>query len=710
MSEILANGGSLTYVVLGLGGLGLLLNLVFAGLGFTKRRLPLTLFMLVPILVAAVGAVATWSAAGAAIAALTEVEPTSIAENAMVNLWTSQTADWLSRWVAAGVLMVGCWCAAVGSGVAAGTERLWTLGAAVMSFLCTVIGTVAIVAFSVRNELGQESFMLAGLLLFGGLGVTFSATRRSIEDEQMFRVAASRFVAGISLVIGVIFAATASMLGSKMAFFGADGIAQDATLALADVIFNWETAATPVVTCAWIAIGAAFIVAWFGFVAELGEIVQRYTLLDVVATMMLFFVLGGVRMVEATNTDSLMSYGTHGPAPELFSQFGSELPSALLSYKKEAFEVVPHTGGFDDVIAFTTQSRSFEVPNPDLPGETKFEVEKWKEWRRTHVRTADGWQADGTKLEDIAAVDGLPLIVIPSGAEGVELLNTMRKVTGKRALLLMSAAEVKADVEIPDQLAHEQITFMPIEIDHEMDLATETWTEAGARNMVMWGPIRWYDEKQDEEVMVYQQTLFEKTESPGMHVLVSDRTRTKSIVSSCLATQMELDEKGIFHAGTRWCSISDKPKLEMREAAAEVFELPEVETTRYTVKHETENMEKDADKAFREEIDTLFKRELGAVEWCQAEAGKIEGADEKELLGKMLFEITIRRLGTVNYVGLHEKSKMLNGTIFQCVRSRIKMMEFAELPEPEMVTDEEGVEKEGPMPKRSLELTVEFRK
>ncbi|MBT3219819.1 MAG: hypothetical protein HN348_12075, partial [Proteobacteria bacterium] len=570
MSEILESGGTLAIVVLGLGGLGLLITLVFAGLAFSKKRVPLTAWVAIPLLVMAVGALGSWMASGTVLGEIPDEVPDQIANHAFNGLWASLTTDWLARWVAAGLFACMTWAAAIGSAVSPGPERLWTLGAAVMSGAFTIIGTIACAVYAFRHEMAPEAYALAGLLAFGGFGVTLGATRRAIEEHQ-FRVAGMRFAACCCLVFSLAFAGSALGMGNRMYVFGPGGFAVDNTIGLQVIIDKWALLAAPVASLGWIVLGFAFVIAMFGVMAELGEVVMRYTLLDVVATIVLFGVLTGAHLVKLTNTSKLASFGTYGPAPIVFQEVGSDLPSALIQIKKKTYEVAPRTGGFDDVYVYETKSELIPGETPDDPPTTR----KWQVWTRKFVRQADGWIEDATPAEKINKIDGLPLIAIGGSFEGVFLVDLMSKVTNGEALMLMGASEVKGDTEVPVNIAHRQVTFMPISMKKERDLSKELFSEAGARNRYYNGPILWYHEDMDEESMTYIDSAFEDTKSPGLHVLVGTRTRTKGIAASCLGVVMkntveDLSQPANLVPTDRWCSLVKAERQEFIEEAAKI--------------------------------------------------------------------------------------------------------------------------------------------
>src|SRR5687767_4121800 len=120
MSEALQAGGGLAYVVLLLGVVGIGLALAMAAMAATKRRVPLTALVAVPMFTLAIGAIAAWLQAGAAVDAIGSVEGAQVSAIAMNGMWESVNVDWLARWMAALALIAGAWAAALGPLLAAG--------------------------------------------------------------------------------------------------------------------------------------------------------------------------------------------------------------------------------------------------------------------------------------------------------------------------------------------------------------------------------------------------------------------------------------------------------------------------------------------------------------------------------------------------------------------------------------------------------------
>ena len=810
MSEILDKVGTLGYTLIGLGGVAFLITLGFAGAAAAKKRVPLVAWVAFPIVVAVMGAMGTWIASGGILVSTIASAPELVADIAFVGMWDAIRVDWLGRWIAAAVLIAAAWGAALGSGLAAGPDKLWTFGSAAMCLGLTLVGTGCSLYYAANNGLSTESYALIGLMCFGGIGVTFGATRRALHEHE-FRVAGMRFAASAAYFLGIVFAARATVIGSRLHVFAVDGLSLG-ELELAEAISVWNEFALPVDGIHWMVICFAAAIAWFGFMNELGEIVMRYTLLDAMACTALLVALGGVFFYQGTRTGPLFQIGTHGPALEVYGVMGAELSPAVVSVEKKLYEIPMSNSSFGDVFVFRSpdiraasqagtitslnvtegaQVKRGEVlaivtpKDPSMgdpmevtaryPGtvvevmvsqgealEKNVAIAKIETgWIRRYTRTVIGWSEDDSLLADVE-VKGLPLLAIAAGAEALPLVEILEKTPDKKALLLMRAAEEKADVEVPADLAQRQVTFLPIELSSdERDLTTELWAKAGDKNL-NWGPIVWFGDNMEEEPMVYSPTVFQDTQAKGLHVLVNDKSRVKGVMSNCLPVRVyrqnpdgseivyvvpdEEEEEGaegeaaaegeapageaagdapapapapalpvvaapgeeapkiewVFTMAENWCRLTSAEEQVLMDEALEAWEVPEAEMVSIKV---TTSGPLEVDEATK-----LVERQLGALDWCVEEAREVPGATPETTEGKMALNVKVRRAGTVSSISLDEKSRLQNGTIASCIGKRLKTLNFVEIPEPEEPeegAEEEAAEKE-PVEPREFQLALDI--
>jgi hypothetical protein len=299
-----------------------------------------------------------------------------------------------------------------------------------------------------------------------------------------------------------------------------------------------------------------------------------------------------------------------------------------------------------------------------------------------------------------------PLLSVSSSDEALPVVRVLETLEDKQALLLMRAADLKAQVVVPQELAYMQTTFMEVSLSEEHDLTTDLWTQAGSRR-VMWGPTYWYGEAEEEEPVMFYDAVYEETESPGLHVLVGARSRIKDLANNCLPSQHRYEDD-VFMKTDRFCGLVGEPEVDedaaededaepvrtlwniWRDEAAENTELFESEFTSMTVA---------PNKTMKELLDgdqviDRFERELGAVEWCLNML-----RDEGECIeGELKLDVTMSKKGKLSTV-IDEKSKIQDGTFARCASKRFKDIAF-ELPEEE---EEEVDEEEDAKPKRGPE-------
>ncbi len=518
--------------------------------------------------------------------------------------------------------------------------------------------------------------LLVAVLSVGGLGVAFGAVRRAIYEEAN-RVAASRFVASVCMVFAVIYGSSALTMGHNMATLGPDGIASQSK-DLAGTIAMYADVADPIFMIGWIAVAFAILIAIPGFFWELGEVVSRYTLVDVWAVLVVLLALGGARSIEAGNLDLVLAVATNRPAVEIYDDMGPDLNAALLSVNGEVQEVKLLDGGFGDVLRWTDGKDGAEGS-----------------WTRTHKWTGTTWESDNTPGDQVTFDGRRPLLVAGSQAPALPLVKLMGKIADGKALLLMRAAEVKATTAVPPELGYMQTTFFELNLaQSEPDFVSNVWSNAGDRELMV-GPTWWFGEEEGEEPSVYFNAVFDGSGAAGLDAIVHDRTRVKDLVNTCLPTILKVEAEGseeLVESG-RFCSLhpmaDDFDKEEdisvwdtWRLMAAEVTDVPDPEFTKLELR---------ANKLMKDwlEADVVadrMRRELDAIHWCFDML-----RDEGELIeGKMELTITINKKGRTS-TAIHEDSELQDSTFSRCVSKRWGKITF-EIPEEPELTDEEKEE------------------
>ena len=664
MSELMTAGGALSLFVLGMGALGVLVTLALAGLGFTKRRVPLAALVLLPMLCVAVGAMGAWSGAGGIYAQLDAAEVGTVPAVAMAGVWESLTIDWFSRWVAAFVFATAAWGASLGA-FAAGNDTQWTPVAGVFAALTSVIGGLAIAIYGIQAGVGQQGTIMAVLIVFSGLGVSVGSFKRALDEEAQ-RVAGMRFAASTCMVLAVSFGAGALFMGSRMSILGVGGAREQAD-DLLGAIAMWSDLAAPVTTLGWAAILVSVVIAFFGFYNELGEVVERYTLIDVFATMAILGFVATLRMVEHSRTDGLFDIGSNNPASILYSDLGSDLGAALISIDKDSTAVDPGDGGFGDVYVYHEEM-----------------------WTRRFEWTGSGWIEDalihegftrlGTPIDQITHGERRPLLAIGSGESAEVVMDVLEAIPGHKALLMLRAYEVKEDVDVPDELAYLQVSYLELTLGDTPDPMTEIWHDAGKRT-VNWGPVIWFGESESDEPLTYLHAVMEDTQSPGLNAYVEERTRVKGLVSSCLPVAITLVEGKETEISDKWCHLYRGIEEEVRLDVMEAWEIPETEFTSLSIAH------REGDQLDPELVIDRLMREVGGIEHCITE---LIDEGEEELEGKMMLEISINKRGKIGDLQVAEKSKLQTPGAARCFARRVKTAVW--------VWPEDWVEPENPDP------------
>ncbi|NCG21202.1 MAG: hypothetical protein GWP91_19500 [Rhodobacterales bacterium] len=668
MSDLISAGGSLSLVVLGLGAVAAVAALAMGGMAFTKRRIPLAAWVLLPMLTVIVGALGAWQASAEVYTSIAAAEPAMIGQTAMDGLNGVLAIDTLSRWVAAFVFALCTWAASAGA-FAAGDDTERTMGSGGLAALVTGVGAIVVGVVGARAGVGADATILAGLMVFAGFGVSFGSFKRAL-DEQGPRVAGMRFVSSVCMLLAVSYGSKALVMSSRLSALGHDGVAAQSA-DLLSAIALWGEVAAPVATLGWIAMVIAVVVAFFGFFSELGEVVERYTLLDVFATLAIMSLVGGSRLIEMTRTSGLEAIGNYAPAVALFTEMGGDLHSALLTVDGKPVAVTPNKGGFGDVLVYTDEA-----------------------WTRQYAWNGAGWDKVDTPLAEVNDLNALrPLLVMGGSADANEAITALEMTPDGHALLMLRASEVKGDVDVPAELAYLQFTFMELQLGTERDLKTEVWTPAGDNNF-KWGPVYWFGETEAEEQVELAASVSEATEATGLHLVIGERSRMKDIANGCLAwTSSVVDGK--LEGNENWCHFTNDDAVEVRDEAAALWDVPAPENTRMTVtKVEGDQVEEAV------VVDYLI-REVGAIDHCLTVA-RDEG--EEETTGKMMIDLGVTSKGKIQ-VDLNEKSRLKTAVVARCVALRFKDVVIPWPEDWEAPEVEEGEERP-PMPTYEVVLDL----
>lgn len=697
MSDVFSHAGTLGYLVLLGAVIGVVAGAGFGAMAFTRRRVPLAAIVLLPYLILAVGAFGAWIATTSVLGDVASAEPNRIPLVAMAGAWNALTVDWLARWGAAIVLAAGAWAAAIGAAVVPGAEPKFTLVAGVGAAVTSVLGAIVILAMSVHYGLGGSAYLLGVLVLVSGLAVAAAATRRSTDDD-MFRVAGMRFAASMAMLFGVFQAIRAVDIGNRITAFAADSEVLN-TFDLVKAIELFGKTVDPGVTIGVVALFIALLIAFFGFFAEIGEVVVRYTMFDMFAVVALMLFVGVLRILENTGFNSVYAVATNVPAVEMYADVGSGLASAAITRGEVASTVRMADGGFGDVYAYEGEA-----------------------WIRKFRWNGRKWIDQTTSLEKLEDAQDLgdrpPLIAVERGLAADLLIPVLQKYGGK-GFVMMRASEVKPGTFVPPELARLQTTFLPIELRPARDLKSEVWLTAGAAE-VNFGPTAWFGDKDDSlDPVEYATAALTATQSPGVQVLIAGR-KVSDLVTSCLPYLVDEDPTapavappaaadGTVVEGavpmvalkmnpTRWCGITPDEYDVVRAEAAGLWEMPVPANVRMDIALQ-------GPVADRTEVEGLVRPELGGLGYC----GEKAVAAGEVLKGRMTLLLALSKDGQVYDTLVDEKSKLQSPTILRCAAKRFRKLSFTlnEIPAtppppPKPVKGKRGKPPEPPAPPRVI--------
>ncbi|MCA9491418.1 MAG: hypothetical protein KC621_15910 [Myxococcales bacterium] len=651
MSAVLQDAGTLGYLIMLGTVVGVVAAAAFAGLAFTKRRVPLTALVLFPYLVLAAGAFGAIASSAIAASSVGQAAAGQIASLAMTSAWASMAVDWVARWGAALVLAAGTWAAAVGSAVVPGNEPKFTLWPSLLAGLTAVGGALAL--FGLGVYLGSGAGMaLAPLVLVVGLGVAVAATRRA-QDDDMFRVAGMRFASSMCALLAVVHGARAVDIGNRMVAFSSTGelmMMRD----LPKAVELYDATVLPPITIGLTAMVIGVMIAFHGFFSEIGEVVVRYTVFDAFGVVALLVGVGTFRIVENYSFNGLYTLATNTPALEMYEEFGGDLPTSVMAIGEETVVTRYAEGGFGDLVALNNET-----------------------WELRYRWTGTNWREVREPMGALTP-GHVPLFVIERSAPAAKLVEALEAAPDHKGLLLLRASEAKAGTQVPPELGRLQVTFLPVALStaETRDLKADLWAEAGSAE-VMFGPTAWYGPGDDSlEVIDYAAAALEGTQAKGIHVLAGER-KVGDVVNTCMPYVLDQNEVAegeppdLQMNAERWCTVGGDEADEVRKEAAAVVEMPNPASPRMTI--EMEGPLQDV------EVDELVRRELGALAYCaEVLREPPEGSDiqKEELRGRMSLILAVGKNGDVYDTLVEEKSRLQSPGILRCGTKRFRKLKF----------------------------------
>ncbi len=682
---MLEQAGPLGFVIMAVAGLGLLVALAMTGLGITKRRVPVSVWILIPIAVAAIGGVGTIMGVSSAISDVVSAPASERMAEGLQGLSFALGADYVGRIVAAALLALACWGAGLGAVIATGPEKRWTVGSGILGILLALAGAGAVVAVGmVKGIEGSEPIILAGLLGFGGLGVGVGSFRRALDDHA-FRVAGMRFASGISLVFAISYASNAVKIAGQQALYEA------AATGSFDAINVATANLDALLFIGWIAWGVAVLIGLAGFLSEMGDVVQKGTLLDVLVMFVLMGVLFGVRYVENDKVDNLRDVAMLTPIYDVVTQreigwLGpADLPVATVNHDRQDYVAKPADVFFGDMIVLRKEG-----------------------WVLTHSWSGEGWEVvggdQGTPLSEVKLNTDKPILMVGSVADSWKSVMEVREAYPAAQLNILLHTPVYRSCEIDPETGEISedgckmprgaivelnkytepetmplhVAMVPIEvIDTPADFAAGPWMTAHNQQIFI-GPVKYWGELADERrnLAAKLHTALDTHGATKVHAVLTERGRFKDYSDVYMnvmykvaddpkqATDLALSGKTVTF------SVANEEDVLAKAAEGFVQEQPEgLSLTKVEVKEGARTPE---------EIERLLRWELPGLATC---GSRFKDDDQR---GR--FEATLHLSGKGNASDwtATKRNQIETDDVWNCVMARFGDMAFSS------IEDEQG--------------------
>ena len=658
--DVLATGGPVMYVVAGLGVLGLLVALGLTGMGISRKRIPLAIWLLIPLLGLSVGAIGAWMGAGSALSGLDAVSSLDLPMTAKQGYAQALLPDWLGRWVGATLMAVAAWGAGLGAALRSDEDTRTTLFSCFMAVVCSIGFSSGCAAYTWMNQLGTSGYALAALLAFGGFGVAVGSFRRHLHDHA-FRIAGMRFASGLSLIFAMSWASKALVLGNNIEL--ANQLAQSSGSSYAAVLEAGVTVGADLYTLGWIAMFGAWAIAFFGFFAELGDVVQKGTLFDMGGVILLLLAALGVRLVEQNSTGTLKAVGDLGPLANVVGEYGYDL-TGVAAYDQDGniVDARPMGGGFGDVVLY----------------------EKENGWTLNHSWNGSGWTTldPPTKLSEAKLNTEKSVLLVAKGDVPVDALFEPLAMIASGEALLLGRMDELSDSDSAEVKAREGILF-PIKATEGPNFAEELWID-GDTGWLFEGPVMWFGEGWDAKKLYQRErsafTMPEPVEGAaapnprkGLHIVAGQRTYVKKIFEQCAPVITAADENGKYVGNGLYCHISRVELAEDSEETAVSTTITKALETFVPATPENVRVAFKVPKELDAEIaKTRIDPQLGAFSYCGTTAG--EGA---EIKGRLQFKIYVGMNGKVDSIVTGEKSQVEAMPVIDCAKKRIRTLTFS---------------------------------
>lgn len=660
-------------LILVLGAIGALACIAMLGLGVMGRRVPVLGYVGAPLLVLLLGSLAAMSSASGTLASLDGADITQLNQLANGGLKEALEVSASSRLWAAAVLVLAVWCAAIPAVVRSGQDWGWTVVDTVFAIILMIAGAIAVLVLGTKWGVADHMVPVLGVLGVGGAGVAVGSLRRGLFDDAE-RVAVLRFAAGVAFLGAIGQIGHYVMAVAEIEVIGAALAASPDTLDTT-MITGLETLSR-VTALAWVVWAFGFLIAMCGLFMELGEAVAKYLVIDGAAITALAVMMLVSRGAEISTISDVRTVGNLSPMTQLIGDMGSDLPAGAVALKGAMVDARPVEGGFGDVLVLESRVEN-EGEEPVV------------QWIRRYKWTGTGWDKDQTPLAQAELAPKPVLLAASSSSQAEYLFEAMEKASAG-AMLLIRSGDIQK--ELPEMAQQINGAYLPLMASTQAEPGTQLWARAHKRGLY-YGAVRWYGEGDEEKDLITRSdSAFEQTESPGMTVLINERSIIRQVNDYCLAATMTPEDDTVVARGA-WCELSRETFEDFRAAALETWEAPVSETVRLKVK---------ADERLPEGTAELLQNELGALAYCQQKA--VDFGEEEGLSGTYAAEFEINKRGRISW---HEPgelgrrvTELENRVIRKCVRARLDTIVFAEH---EIETDPEDEEDF-----TSVEYTVVF--
>lgn len=640
---------------LGLAGVGIIVAFALAALGFMKRRVPFTPWVVLPALAAGVGALGT-------IMGISTMMGTQGLGPAEMNsgLSDAMAADTVGRWAAALVFLVSTWAAGAAAAASAGKYKVSTWGTALVTLIGGFGSSLGLGIWASLAGLGMDAYLAVGVLFVGSLGVAVGSLFRSLDDDAT-RVAMLRFTSGMSLILAMSYATKGLSSGTWTSFYGGFSSAPaskfQGTLDLMLSIDNFG----------WVALFCGLLIGMWGFFPELGDIVNRSLVWDLGLVIVVLSALGGLRYYENTQVNQTAEVASRKVLADTYMQYGDRFVSAQVKTENAGLDAngkpkagllsVTYPGGFHGDVLIR---------------------DKKKGWMRTWKKDAVGWSADDTIVDaniQFTKIEGLNTVIAGGASDEMkDILPILDQAAPSSLALTMNTPN------LPEQLIERQVVFTSLTKGTNADYIKGLWFDADSGNPYV-GPVRWFnkaelDVKFDKERIA---AFLKATGATELAVMYTPETKLRNIMKLCVAAAAQ--EPAVpcaIYEGTSRADVISKARA--------ASEKPSSDTLKMKV-----SIDEQVATLTRDEVLAPIEWEFAAIDDCAKRS--LEGLESDEAKEKYLKDLSRNplkldiKIGTrhqIKTVVQNDKNKLEAPEWQNCITNRLqKVVNYKKAPKVE---------------------------